>query len=189
MFHKEGYKIIIVSMLIFAGVILSILYVLYRSAKPKIVELGNIPATEFYKDINRFPQAEKLPDTIIMRFDDQLYFGNASFFKESIYNLLDEYIGTPKYFILDGSNIHEIDSSGLHTLMDIDKELKYKNIQLHLCGAIGPVRDQLKKGGLLGEADKHHMQVHACVNFIQSSMHSDQIIICRPSNPMQTNIK
>lgn len=196
--HKQDFTMMMVTFFatlifgieegVFAGVILSILLVLYRSARPQAVELGNIPGTEFYKDIDRFKQAECSDNAIIMRFDDQLYFGNAAFLKEQINTLINKRPTKPKYFILDGSNINDIDSSGLHVLKDIDLELKANGIDLHLCGAIGPVRDRLKLGNLLNEEDKHHMAVHSCVNFINTNEYSDNKIICRPSNPMQTNI-
>jgi len=173
---------------VFTGVVLSILLVLYRSSKPQIVELGNIPGTEFYRDCKRFIQAEKVEEALILRFDNQLYFGNTTHFKESINQLVNACKKPIKYLILDASNINEIDSSGLHVLSDLDQDLKANNIDLHLCGAIGPVRDQLKLGNLLNEADKHHMRVHECVNFILTAKHSDNEIICRPTNPMQTNI-
>jgi len=68
--------------------------------------------------------------------------------------------------LLDARLVHDLDSSGSHVLHEVDTLLKEKDIELHMCGAIGPVRDMLHKSGLLKEADKHHLNVGDAVKRI-----------------------
>ncbi|MFK7980741.1 MAG: SulP family inorganic anion transporter [Saprospiraceae bacterium] len=145
---------------ILTGVLLSAGASLYRSSKPHIALLGNIPNTTHYRNIERFPNAQELTHKLIFRFDDQLYFANASFFKDTVRRLLKE-AGRPiQYFYLDATNIHDIDSSGLHALKESYNYLRKRGIQLCICGATGPVRDLLFKSNFMEEIGKENNFVY-----------------------------
>ena len=132
------------------GVLLSIGTVLYRSSKPHYGILGKIPGTSYYRNVNRFMNAQIHEEELIIRFDDQLYFGNATFFKDTIKRLVKDRPKTRRLF-LDARSIHEIDSSGLHALKEIHNRLKQQDIQLYITTAIGPVRDILENAGFVQE--------------------------------------
>ncbi len=152
---------------VFIGVALSVFAILWKTSRPHIATLGNIPGTTFYRNLERFEETECLEDGLILRFDEQLYFGNASFFKQRIFKLAtqDENDNVNKV-LLDASNISSIDSSGIHALRDLDNSLKASGIDLYICGAHGPVRDILKISGLMTEPEKHHLTVHECVSYL-----------------------
>ena len=157
---------------VLCGVVLSILLVLYKSSHPNVVELRQITGTNYFKDPSRYENTQRIDDTMIIRFDYQLYFGNAAFFKERLYDMLDEDGREIKYLLLDASHINDIDSTGMHILKDIDEDLKSKNIELHLCSASGPIRDTLFLSGMLTESSKHHIQISDAVKTLCS--HSDE---------------
>lgn len=194
--HKRDFAMMLVTFIatlilgieegVLFGVVLSIIMVLYKSSMPHIAVLGNIPETSYFRNIDRFEEAAEYDNTIIIRFDDQLYFANAVYFKEKFYKLLGkEKYRDLKYVILDASNIHDIDSTGANTLSELDKDLKSRNIELHLSGATGPVRDMLYKNNLLQDAKLHHMSVHDAVAQLHSGIeHKDRNI-----RSLQTNIK
>ena len=152
---------------VFSGVILSILMVLYKSTKPHVAQLGNIPDTPFYRNIDRYDESLIADDLLILRFDDQLYYGNASFFKEFIQSEITGRENRLRYILLDASNIHNMDSSGAHALQDIENYLADHDIALHLSAARGPLRDMLAKCGMMNEPHKHHMTTHAGVQTIK----------------------
>lgn len=152
---------------VLSGVVLSILNVLYRSSKPNFATLGRIEGTDEYRDLSRFENALIEEESMILRFDAQLYFANASYFKESILEIISNN-PTVRHIILDGSNISDLDSSGVTVLKDVDMLLKERDIDLHLCSARGSVRDMLFKAGLLSEVDKHHISVHECIKSIKT---------------------
>jgi len=132
---------------IFIGVILSYIFLQYYSSRPHIAELVNIPETNYYRNINRFPGAKQSAKYIIIRFDDQLYFANTSYFKDTILAYINKRNTVPEFLILDSTNIHDIDSTGLHILEDLHQYLEELGIQLLISGTIGPVRDFLKRSG------------------------------------------
>ena len=141
---------------VLVGVILSVLAVLYRSSRPHVAILGKLPGTTYYRNIDRFEEAEQLEDVIIMRFDNQLYFGNAAYFKDVIRALVKDNEPKIKYFFLDAKSMYDIDSSGLRALHEVYRYLSQRGVQLYISGAIGPVRDMLHKSGLLDEIGKDH---------------------------------
>ena len=152
---------------ILAGVLLSYLFLQYRSSKPHIAELVRIPETKYYRNLKRFPNGISNKKYLILRFDDQLYFGNADFFKESIYDYIEARETLPEYLILHATNIHTIDSTGLHTLEDTYKELSEKGIEVLFSGMIGPVRDILTRAGFIETlgAAKQFMNLKDAIEF------------------------
>jgi SulP family sulfate permease len=132
---------------ILLGVALSIAILIYRVSYPHYAELGLLPNKKEFKNVKRFENAAILDEIIIMRFDAQLFFANSVFFKEKVQFLVRKR-KNPKFFILDGSAINHIDSSAVHTLDEINNELKNQGIILLIANFIGPVRDILIKSGL-----------------------------------------
>ena len=145
------------------GVFFSIMAILYKISKPNIVTLGRLPGSDSFKDICRFAEAEESEEIVIFRFENQLFFANASTFRDKVLEFIDTR-PKMKYLLLDARLIHAMDSHGTHILKEVDDLLKSKGIELHMCGAIGPVRDRLYKSNLLGELDKHHLNVSDAVN-------------------------
>lgn len=176
--HKKDFWIMAVTFIscfffgidhgVFIGVTLSIFTILFNTSNPHIATLGNIPGTTYYRNLERFAESEGIVDMLIVRFDEQLYFGNSSNFTKRIYGLAtsQEDKAVTKV-LLDASNISSIDSSGIHALKDLDDSLEAVNIDLYLCGAHGPVRDILKISGLMTEPDKHHLTIHECIRFLE----------------------
>lgn len=147
---------------VLAGVVLSICMVLYRSSKPHIAILGKLPGSINYRNIDRFESAKEPEDVLVIRFDDQLYFGNACYFQETIQDIVKEREVPPKMVLLDASSIHDMDSTGLHTLEEMQKYLNNKNIIFYISGMIGPVRDFATKCGFIekmGE-QKYFLNIH-----------------------------
>ncbi len=152
---------------VLVGVLFSILAILYKISNPNIVTLGNIAGTPSYKDVTRFAEAKEREDMVVFRFENQIFFANTSVFKDKILEYID-LKPKLKYILLDAKLIYDLDSSGTNVLYEIDNFLKGRNIELHMCGAIGPVRDMLHKAGLLGELDRHHINVSDAVKRIDN---------------------
>jgi len=170
---------------VLSGVLLSILAVLYKSSVPAISELGHIEGTRYYKNIERFDEASGIDDTLILRFESKLFFGNADFFKETIMKRIHHEDSQISHVVIDGSIINDVDSTAKHMLRDLDKELNDQGVSLHLCGLVGQVRDSLYRSGLLTEIEKHHMTIHDAIVQIRNS--DEYKVLCRSGNPLQTN--
>lgn len=132
---------------VLSGLLLSIAFMVYQNAKPHMAVLGRVPDTHHYRSISRFSNAIKNDDILIIRFDAQLYFANAAFFEQGILDLIDQEKGL-KLLILDMSNIHDIDSTGVHALEELLLRLQQRDIELKVANPIGPLRDALDRHGI-----------------------------------------
>jgi len=134
---------------IIAGVVISLAVVIYSSTKPHNAELGRLGDSNTFRNIERYEQAKVDEDILIYRFDSSLYFANTDFFIESITQRIDNKGEKLELVILDASAINSIDSTGLHIIQELIKDLKLRRIDFYIAGALGPVRDQLKRCGII----------------------------------------
>jgi len=77
-----------------AGVGLSILLHLYKSSKPHIAEVGQVPGTQHYRNILRHDVITD-PAIVTLRVDESLYFANARYLEDKIQNLSLIHISEP----------------------------------------------------------------------------------------------
>jgi SulP family sulfate permease len=67
--------------------------------------------------------------------------------------------------IVDGSSINGLDTTAIEALFSVAESLEEEDIELHLTGLIGPVREVVRRSGLhalLGE-NKFHLDPHSAV--------------------------
>ncbi|NBQ27293.1 MAG: sulfate permease [Rhodobacteraceae bacterium] len=132
-----------------AGVILSIGLFLYKTSKPHVAEVGLVPTTQHFRNINRH-EVETHPSVVTLRIDESLYFANASFLQDLVYDRVacDQPI---RHVVLMCSAVNEIDMSALESLEAINTRLKDLGIKLHMSEVKGPVMDRLKRSHFLDE--------------------------------------
>lgn len=134
---------------VLAGVLLSLGIMVYQNSRPHVAVLGRLEKGRHFRNVYRYTDAEVYEDIQVVRFDAQLYFGNAEYFREKIEDMVNEKGEKLKLFILEASSIHDIDSSGVHIFKEVLSYLHARNIEFNLVAAIGPVRDILYKNGLI----------------------------------------
>ncbi|PTX53837.1 SulP family sulfate permease [Litoreibacter ponti] len=130
-----------------AGVVLSVLLFLYDTSRPHVAEVGLVPGTEHFRNILRH-QVVTDPTVLTLRIDQSLYFANARFLEDYIYNRV---IDDPKlkHVVLMCSAVNEIDMSALETLEMINIRLGELGLDLSLSEVKGPVMDRLQRAELL----------------------------------------
>lgn len=160
---------------IIMGVLLSLVMVIFQVSYPHAAVLGNVPGTEMYRNISRFPEVTTFDGIIILRFDAQLYFANSSYFREFVNRSLKE-VENIKAVILDSRAINRIDSTGIQVIKDLIEDLENLDIEFHFAQVKGPVRDILSKNDIdknLGQ-DRLHMDVHSAVEQITGKKDSSE---------------
>jgi len=143
---------------IMSGIILSIIMLLREVATPHIAILGKINDDGIYRNIKRFEEAEVEEDVLIIRYDNDIFFGNAEHFFDTVESELSIRPKT-KHIILDLTSVTKIDSTGIikfHQLIDI---LKNNDIDVRLAGAKGPLRDRLKSEGVISKIGSDHQNM------------------------------
>lgn len=156
---------------ILIGVLLSLAIMVYRNSRPHIAVLGQLPNSRRYRSISRFSNARQHEEVIIVRFDAQLYFGNADYFRDEIEGLVAREGRALKLFILDASSIHDIDTTGAEALNEVISALRDRDIQFFISGAVGPARDGLTRHGLMqtiGERNQF-IAIHDAVDYYHTN--------------------
>ncbi|MDK9687333.1 sulfate permease [Halomonas sp. LC1] len=132
---------------IIGGVTLSIALFLYRTSRPHSALVGRVPDTEHFRNIERH-DVETVSNAALLRIDESLYFANARYLEDTVYNLV---ASRPEleHVVLICSAVNLIDASALESLDAINARLKDSDVKLHLSEVKGPVMDQLKKSDFL----------------------------------------
>ncbi|HAS10156.1 MAG TPA: sodium-independent anion transporter, partial [Acidimicrobiaceae bacterium] len=142
----------------------SIVVVAVRMMTPHTAELGRLPGGSLYRNVDRFPQAERVPGVAIIRFDVSLSYLNVEFLKRRVQRLVDESGPELRAVVLDASGVNDIDTSAVETLAELITDLDEQGITLHLASAKGPVRDVLMRAGTYQQlGDRVHDQVHDAI--------------------------
>ncbi len=130
------------------GIAISIVMILRKSAKPHYAILGQLPQTRSFRNINRYKEAVTHDNFVVIRYDQDIYFGNAIHFHDTIINLTRSF---PKAsaIILNAGVISDIDSTGMTQLKRLVEKLNEKEISLYLTHVRGPVRDKLTESDVL----------------------------------------
>ncbi|RME03654.1 MAG: STAS domain-containing protein, partial [Bacteroidetes bacterium] len=131
------------------GVVLSLALVIFRSTRPHVAVLGRVPQSDFYRNIDRFDNLEQRPDVLVVRFDGPLYFANLNYFKDRTEQLIREKGKDLRLVVLNADSISYLDSSAVHTLAEWIKDLRNRGLRIHFTSVIGPVRDTMRKWGLM----------------------------------------
>lgn len=139
-----------------AGVVLSLIFFVIKSTTPHLAELGRLPNTNAFRNVNRFEQVETTPDILIVRFDAELFFGNADYFHNQLLALIRKKGKHLQLLIIDAHTINNLDSSGAYAINTIVDFLEKNGTKLYLAGAIGPVRDKLYRFGIMNRIGSNH---------------------------------
>lgn len=131
------------------GVLLSIALFLYKTSKPHVAEVGLVSGTQHFRNINRH-KVETYPNLVTLRVDESLYFANAAFLQDLVYDRIacDQPI---RHLVFMCSAVNEIDMSALESLEAINERLNELGIKLHLSEVKGPVMDRLSATHFLNE--------------------------------------
>ena len=130
-----------------AGVTVSILIHLYKSSRPHMAIVGQVPKTEHYRNILRHNVLTD-PKILTIRVDESLYFANTRYLEDRIYDEVAQQLEL-QHVVLMCSAVNTIDMSALQSLEAINERLYAGGVTFHFSELKGPVMDQLSATGFL----------------------------------------
>lgn len=137
---------------ILTGVLLAamvtLLLLIKAASKPNVAFLGRIPGTKRYTDMERHPDNEKIEAVLIVRVESSIFYFNAEYIKEQIWEKIYSEADTLKTVILDLNSSPRIDIAGARFLKELFIDLKSRNISLQIAEARAEVRDSLRAENL-----------------------------------------
>ncbi|PID87508.1 sodium-independent anion transporter [Candidatus Gracilibacteria bacterium] len=133
------------------GVMLSLLVFVYKSMRPRLVEVG------LYKD-NIFRDTEifglkKSPDISVFMFDGTLFFANAGYFESKILEFISSK-DKVKIVIFDMLWLTDIDSSGQEVFENLINRLEKYGIEVYICSLRVKVIQKFIKTGYIKKFGK-----------------------------------
>jgi SulP family sulfate permease len=146
------------------GVIASLALHIWRSSRPHIAVVGNVPGTEHYRNVQRHEVITR-PHILGLRVDESLFFANARYLEDRVAAELAAHPAV-RHVVLQCTAVNEIDASALESLRSILRQLMDAGVQLHLSEVKGPVMDRLRRSDFLQQLSgrvflTHHQAITA----------------------------
>ncbi|KAK8552231.1 hypothetical protein V6N13_120643 [Hibiscus sabdariffa] len=140
------------------AVTISFLKLLLHSIRPAVEQLGRLPRTDIFCEVDQYPMASKTPGLLIIGINSSLLcFANANSLRERITGLVTEdENGTEEtakdrveILILDMTNVLNIDTSGILALEELHNNLVSQGIKLAIVNLRWQVIHKLKLSKLV----------------------------------------
>ncbi len=144
---------------ILMGVVATIVLVLYRVSRPNVAELGHVPGTRLFRDLDRFDQAVRIEGILVLRVDAAFSFANAEYFKDFILEKSEREGLQVEVVVIDGTSINDLDTTATDAIRSVIEALGESGIELYFTGLIGPVREVMVRSGLFDELGGEHFQM------------------------------
>jgi MFS superfamily sulfate permease-like transporter len=138
------------------AVIASLAAIVYRGFTPHVAVLGRLRGGEEgdedfgFRDLSRHPNGETYPGLVIFRFDQEIFFANATLFRDHIRELVAEAQPPVRELIVDASAITYVDTTGLEMLGELQLELGSEGVEMVFARLKGPVHDVFRRAEAAG---------------------------------------
>jgi MFS superfamily sulfate permease-like transporter len=152
-----------------AGIVLSIIYMVYRVSFPGRETLGRAPDTGDYvvkhwlygrRHGEANPNAEPVAGIIVYRFSAPLIFSNAEAFKATGENLLIDAAAKgplPHTLVIDFEEVFHIDDTGAAAISSLFEYAKRYNVDLSLARVHSGTHKILQLSGVTDEIGEHRI--------------------------------
>ncbi|XP_053992694.1 uncharacterized protein LOC128883872 isoform X2 [Hylaeus volcanicus] len=170
------------------AVTISILWLIKKNAFPELVELGNLPNTQIYRDIRRFPMAQRVSHCRILRFDASLHFANIDTLEHYIHTVCGNQMTCVEKFLKNQKSSQQSVSS-LNTIIIDASKLEQQYIRLLFANWKGPMRDFLEKSEFYLSVKPEHcfLSLHDAVVWSQSLEDVQRISSVSPTKLNETH--
>jgi SulP family sulfate permease len=129
------------------GIVLSMVTLIYLTSHPQGAELGQLPGTEAYRDVERHPEATRFPGLLIWRIGGDLFFASIGYTNATLKASL---VARPdvKRVLLDFAAVNVIDISAADGLLSLVNELQGRGITVGFARVRDAVRDNMRLAGM-----------------------------------------
>jgi MFS superfamily sulfate permease-like transporter len=123
------------------AVALAILAQTWRSARPRMVEMGRRHGTTSWEPYDA-KSVDRVDHVLALLFDEDLFFANAGVFRRQMHDMMRKY-PTTRHVVLDAVAISDIDFTALAALSQIAADLDRSHVTLSLARPNESVRHLL----------------------------------------------
>jgi len=151
------------------AVVFSLLMVVWRSSRPEIAELGQLPGTTMYVNVIYNANAAVPEGVLAIRTFGPWYYFNAMYIRQKVLRLVDKAPSPLRLVVIDFSASPTLDIYSVATLKTIDDELHARGIRLSLARLYDETTDKLRRTHEMHCAFESHESIHDLVERYRSS--------------------
>ena len=143
---------------IYIGVIMSLIFYLKRTSKPRIVSVSPIVKNNVRQFRNiELNNLEECPQLKIIRVDGTLFFGAIEHISTTLEGINEQGFN---HILIIANGINIIDISGAELLVNYAKKLKGNGGALYICALNKTVRDFMVQGGYNQSFDSNNIFIN-----------------------------
>ncbi len=138
------------------AVVASLAALVHRSFAPHVAVLGRLRGGEEgdedygFRDLARHPDGETYPGLVIFRFDQEIFFANATMFRDHVRELVAGTEPPVRTVIVDASAVTHVDTTGLDMIGELQRELAGRGVEIVFARLKGPAHDVLTRAERAG---------------------------------------
>src|SRR5215468_1247355 len=129
------------------GVVLSMVILIYLTSHPRGAELGQLPGTEAYRNVQRRPEAITFSGLLIWRIGGDLFFASIGHMSAALKASLAARPDV-KRVLLDFAPVNFIDITAGDELLSLIKELQNRGVTVAFARERDSVRDDMRRPGI-----------------------------------------
>jgi len=133
------------------AIVIAVIEFLWDAWRPYSAILGRAEGVQGFHDIKRYPDARLVPGLVLFRWDAPLFFANAELFSDRV---LDAVAASPtpvRWLVVAAEPVTSVDVTSADMLAELRQTLHEAGIQLCVAEMKDPVKDKLKRFGLLAQ--------------------------------------
>lgn len=148
------------------AVVLAVIEFLWDGWRPYSAVLGRVDGIRGFHDIERHPNARRVPGLVLLRWDAPLFFANAEWFQQRVLQALAESPTPVRRLVVAAEPVTSIDITSADMLAELGQILSNAGIDFHFAEVKGPVKDKLRRFGLITPEEERriHPTVGAAVD-------------------------
>jgi high affinity sulfate transporter 1 len=140
------------------AILIAVLEFLWDGWRPHYAVLGRASGIRGYHDIQRYPDARRVPGLVLFRWDAPLFFANAELFHQRLLEAVAQSPTPVKRIVVAAEPVTSIDVTSADMLGELEQSLRESGIEIRFAEMKDPVKDKLKRFELLerfGAANFH----------------------------------
>lgn len=131
------------------AIVIAVIEFLWDGWRPHSAVLGRVDGVKGYHDITRYPEARLVPGLVLFRWDAPLFFANAELFRDRVLHAVAASPTPVRWLVVGAEPVTSVDVTAADIVDELDATLHAAGIDLCFAEMKDPVKDKLKRFGLL----------------------------------------
>lgn len=119
---------------VMVAAVLSLVKLLALTSRPRDGVLGRVPDMKGFHPCMEYPDARTIPGLLLYRFEADVVFFNADYFKERVLAAVAEAEEPVEWVVVDLSPINAVDVTALQKFDELQEQLHVRGIELGVAG-------------------------------------------------------